>query len=121
MKNTINIGRDFSQDPAGRFREDGDSSGEAFREDLLKAAILELGPGEKLEIIIDDNVEGYGSSFLSEGFAGMVKYGYITSDDFLSKINIVYTNADFKFYMEKIHQYIEEAKYNSEEYKPTAK
>lgn len=116
MKNTINIGKDFSPDPAGRYREDGDSSGEAFREDLLKEAVLGLVPGEKLRIIIDDNVEGYGSSFLSEGFAGMVKYGYITCDELLSKIDIVYTNTDFEFYKEKIQQYINEANYNSEVY-----
>ena len=116
MKNTINIGREFSPDPAGRYREDGDSSGEAFREDILKAAVLALGPGEMLRIIIDDNVEGYGSSFLSEGFAGMVKYGYITSDELMSKIDIVFTNKDFGFYKDKIHQYIKEADYNSEEY-----
>lgn len=118
MKNTINIGKEFSPDPAGRFREDGNSSGEAFREDLLKAAVLGLGSGEKLTIIIDDNVEGYGSSFLSEGFAGMVKYGYITSNALLSKIDIVFTNTDFEFYKNKIYQYIKEANYNSEEYNP---
>ena len=67
-------------------------------------------------IIIDDNVEGYGSSFLSEGFAGMVKYGYITSEELLDKIDIVYTDNDFAFYKEKIYQYINEASYNSEIY-----
>lgn len=116
MNKTINIGKDFSPDPAGRFRGDGNSSGEAFREDYLKDAILKLTPGEKLQIIIDDNVEGYGSSFLSEGFAGMVKYGYTTAEELLSKLDIVYNNADFEFYRDKIFQYIREAKYNSEKY-----
>jgi len=116
MNKTINIGKDFSPDPAGRYRSDGNSSGEAFREDHLKDAILKLAPGEKLQIIIDDNVEGYGSSFLSEGFAGMVKFGYITADELLSKLDIVYTNADFEFYRDKILQYIKEANYNGEKY-----
>lgn len=116
---TLNIGRDFSPDPIGRFRTDGDSSGEAFREDQLRVAIQALEPGEKLEIVIDDGIEGYGSSFLVEGFAGMVKYGYISSEELLSKIEILYSNEDFAFYKTKILDYIKQAKFNSKAYKPT--
>ena len=114
----LNIGRDFSPDPSGRYRTDGDSSGEAFREDHLKAAIESLAPDEKLQIILDDGVEGYGSSFLTEGFAAMVKHGYITSQKLLSKIEITYTEEDFEFYKNKIIEYIKQAQYNSQPYKP---
>jgi hypothetical protein len=31
----INVGKDFSGHPIGRYREDGPESGEVFREDLL--------------------------------------------------------------------------------------
>lgn len=116
---TLNIGKEFSLDPAGRYRNDGEGNGEAFREDYFKKAILSLNAGQKLRIILDDGVEGYGSSFLTEGFAGMVKYGYISSDELLSKIEIDYTNADFEFYKNKIIEYISEAKFNSEKYIPT--
>jgi hypothetical protein len=115
---TINIGKDFSTDPAGRYRSDGEGNGEAFREDVLKEAIQSLQNGEKLQIIIDDDVEGYGSSFLTEGFAGMVKFGYITGEDLISKIEIIYTNEDFEFYKNKIIEYINMAKFNSEKYEP---
>jgi hypothetical protein len=116
---TLNIGKDFSPDPIGRYRSDGNRSGEAFREDFLKPALKSLESGEKLEIIIDDGVESYGSSFLSEGFAGMVKYGYITSDELLERIKIKYTNDDFDFFENKILEYISKAKYNSKVYEPT--
>lgn len=115
----INIGKDFSTNPAGRFRSDGEGNGEAFREDVLKNAVLSLKPGEKLEIIIDDEVEGYGSSFLTEGFAGMVKFGYIEGDALIEKIEIVYTDEDFDFYKNKILDYIKKAKFNSKVYEPT--
>ena len=116
----LNIGREFSHDPSGRYiNPDGEASGEAFRENLLKHSVLSLSQDEKLEIILDDDVESYGSSFLSEGFAGMVKYGYITSDELLDKLTFRYSNNDFEFYKKKIIQYIGEAKYNSMEYKPS--
>lgn len=116
---TLNIGKQFSTDPIGRFRTDGDRSGEAFREDYLKPSINDLEPGEKLRIIIDDGIESYGSSFLSEGFAGMVKYGYITSQELLSKIDIIYSNEDFEFFKNKILEYISKSKYNSKTYEPS--
>lgn len=113
---TFNIGKDFSPDPIGRYRTDGDRSGETFREDYLKPIITSLGPDEKLEIIIDDGVESYGSSFLSEGFAGLVKYGYITSEELLSKIIIKYTDEDFVFFEKKIIEYIKKTQFNSKSY-----
>jgi len=113
----LNIGKKFSTDPSGRYIDpDGDASGEAFRENYLRDAINSLEPGEKLVVIIDDGVESYGSSFLVEGFAGMVKYGYIHPKELLDKLDIRYTDEDFEFYKDKIIQYINEAKYNSEEY-----
>jgi len=116
---TLNIGRDFSPDPAGRYITDGKGNGEEFREDCLKVMIRSLKPGEKLQIILDDGVEAYGSSFLTEGFAGMVKFGYISSQELLDKIVIIYTDEDFEFYKNKIVQYITEANFNSMIYKPT--
>lgn len=118
---TLNIGADFSRDPAGRYLSDGEGNGEEFRESYLKPAIESLAPGEKLRIILDDGVESYGSSFLSEGFAGMVKFGYITGQDLLNKIEISYTNKDFEFYKNRIISYINDAKYDSEEYHKTKK
>jgi hypothetical protein len=116
----INIGPDFSYDPSGRFlKPDGDASGEAFREKILRPKLLALKRGEKLTIILDDGVESYGSSFLSEGIAGMIKYGYMTNDDLSNKIDIKYTNPEFEFFEKKIKQYIKEAIYQQKKYIPT--
>jgi len=116
---TLNIGKEFSIDPVGRYYSDSDASGEKFREEILRKKINALSENEKLTIILDDGVEAYGSSFLTEGFAGMVKYGYITSQELLGKIDIQFSDEDFFFYKEKVIQYIKEAKYNSEEYQST--
>ncbi|WP_338570653.1 DUF4325 domain-containing protein [Erwinia billingiae] len=120
IMNILKIGLEFSKVPRGRFRTDGGASGERFREDYLKKRIDDLKPGEKLTIIIDDGVQGYGSSFLVEGFAGMVKYGYIQAKDLMNKLEIIHTNPEFSFYKKKIEQYINEAQFNSKEYRPSA-
>ena len=117
----LNIGPDFSYDPVGRFYSDGDSSGEAFRQDKLLPLLSNLEQGVKLEIVIDDGIEAYGSSFLAEGFAGLVKYGYFSSDEVLNMIIISYTDDDFSFFEKKIYQYIKEATFHSKIYVPTKK
>ena len=117
---TLNIGKDFSGDPAGRYRSDGGYNGEMFREDYLRDRITALKDDEILTIILDDNVESYGSSFLTEAFAGMVKYGYIDAQSFLDKIDLkVKSNNDFEFYKDRIIKYVQEAHFNSKTYTPT--
>lgn len=116
----FNIGTEFSNEPSGRFYSDtGARSGEAFREDHLRILIEELKPGEKVTFILDDDVDTYGSSFLTEGFAGMVKYGYISSNDLLAKIDFQYSDSDYEFYASRAKKYIKEAKFNSKVYEAT--
>lgn len=113
----INIGKDFNDHPIGRFYSDGEGSGEQFREEVLLKTLKGLRAGEKINIILDDGVEGYGSSFLVEAFAGLVKFGHIKKNDLLDILTFTYKDEDFSFYEEKIYQYIEQAKYKSDEYK----
>lgn len=65
----IAIANDFSRFPAGRFREDGKASGEAFREDLLAPALRDV---QRVAVVFD-GVAGFGSSFLEEAFGGLVR------------------------------------------------
>ncbi|QUN05352.1 STAS-like domain-containing protein [Shewanella yunxiaonensis] len=112
----ILIGMNFSSDPSGRYYTDGDGSGEEFREEVLKPL---LEKKDKIEIDIEKNVDGYGSSFLVEAFGGLIKHGYFTSDEVLSKIVTTCKTDDYKFYQNKIEQYIKQALYNSEKYVST--
>ena len=114
---TLNIGTDFSPDPTGRFKADAPGkNGEEFRENYLRPKLEALADNEVLTIVLDDGVEGYGSSFLVEGFAGMVKYGYMQSNQLLEKLVFSFTDPDFEFYKNKIIQYVNEASFNSKEY-----
>lgn len=121
MKNLeINIGKTFSSTPSGRFYTDmTDSSGEQFREELLWPALQQLETNQKVKIILDDDVEGYGSSFLVEGFAGIVKYGYMDKEVLLEKLELFQVDPDFLLFKKKIIQYINEAVFNSKQYEST--
>jgi len=95
----IRVARDFSRYPAGRFRDDGPYSGEAFREDFLLPA---LHAGE--QVVVDlDGVRGYGSSFLEEAFGGLVRKGVTQS---LIKRLVLLRSVD-KSLIEEVEDYIE--------------
>jgi STAS-like domain of unknown function (DUF4325) len=72
----INIAKDFSRAPAGRFVSDGPNSGERFRTEFLVPALASNQP-VTLEL---DGTRGYGSSFLEEAFGGLLRLGYAAAD-----------------------------------------
>ena len=59
----INIARDYSKIPGGRYVEDGPYSGQDFREKLLLPKFQKAKQqGETLQVNLDGEY-GYGSSF----------------------------------------------------------
>ena len=65
----IEVAKDFSKFPGGRYLTDGPHSGQRFREDFLVPA---LNTTESVTIELDGTL-GYGSSFLEEAFGGLVR------------------------------------------------
>lgn len=104
----INIARDYSDTPLGRFPSDGEFSGARFRDEFLIPA-LNSGDDIVLEI---DGVEGYGSSFLEEVFGGLVRTGHFAPKDLHERVKISYKDQAFKLYESLIWRYINEAKSN---------
>lgn len=73
IKYKINIAKDFSKFPAGRYRTEGTTSGEAFLTDHLIGTLLAcLIENVKVEIDLT-GMNGYPSSFIS-GSIGKVSY-----------------------------------------------
>ncbi|WP_186156632.1 STAS-like domain-containing protein [Burkholderia gladioli] len=68
----IQVARDFSRHPAGRFEKDGPYSGEFFRKKFL---VPYLRRGEAI-VVEMDGARGYGSSFLEEAFGGLIREGF---------------------------------------------
>ncbi|WP_092407159.1 STAS-like domain-containing protein [Dokdonella immobilis] len=102
----IDLAREFSTVPSGRYYSDGPDSGERFREEYLRPAISEPGP---IEIRIDGTA-GFGSSFLEEAFGGAVRLGYIDAATFLSRLKLVYDDEEFAMYEDLIKLFINDAR-----------
>ncbi len=68
----INIAKDFTPTPGGRFKSDGTHSGELFRERCLEPLFENGEPTEKIRIVFDGSY-GYPSSFLEEAFGGLAR------------------------------------------------
>ena len=104
MSATLNIAREYSRSPAGRFRKDGPATGERFREDFLKPA---LESNEYVEVNLNDT-GGYGSSFLEESFGGLIRTRYLTLSEFRRRIKLTASGAHL-IYKRAIEAHVEKA------------
>lgn len=69
----LKLSTDFSDTPGGRFIDEGDYSGELFRDSLLIKKVNDAEEkGDFLEIDFD-GCYGIGTSFLEESFGGLVR------------------------------------------------
>lgn len=75
--NRLVIASEFSPITGGRTPDEGEFSGQIFRDEVLVPKYIEcLDKNERLEIVFD-NCYGIGTSFLEEAFGGLVrKYKY---------------------------------------------
>lgn len=100
---TVNVVTDFSRFPAGRFKTDGDYSGEAFRDDILLNA-LRSSAHVTVEL---DGTAGYGSSFLDEAFGGLVRKHKFTASDLHERLTIVSSDESL---VNEVWEYINSSK-----------
>lgn len=98
----INVAKQFSKNPAGRYVSDGKNSGEVFLKNLLMPAIR---THDNVEIYFD-GVRGYGSSFLEEAFGGLIRLTGMNFKDFTSKIKII---SQDPFLVPEINGYVNDA------------
>jgi len=104
-KKVIDIGRDFSPVPAGRFKEDGPFNGRKFRQKFLVPALASFQ-----EVYVDiDRTEGYGSSFLEEAFGGLIREEGFTLESLQDRLVIVSNQDRTKRYKRLIEKYLRDA------------
>jgi hypothetical protein len=81
----INVAKDYSEEPIGRFPTDSDFNGQKFREEYLLPALRKFD-----KVIVElDGAEGYGSSFLDEAFGGLVRVDKLSKQDILNRLELV--------------------------------
>lgn len=69
----INIAKDYTKTPGGRYVSQGDYSGEDFRIKILEPKFFEAKENKEKLIINLDGVYGYPASFLDEAFGGLAR------------------------------------------------
>ena len=102
---TVNVAQDFTRFPSGRFKRNGSTSGEGFREQFLEPFIRN---GEEVTVELDGTI-GYSSSFLEEAFGGLVRVLSIPSAELKAKLHLL--SADDTL-LEEINGYIDDASKN---------
>jgi len=100
----INIAKDFSITPGGRFKKDGPFSGEDFREKLLEPHFRNEST-EKI-IINFDGVEGFSTAFLEEAFGGLVRIFGVA----VVRKRLEFISVEDPLLLKEVHNYIEKAK-----------
>jgi hypothetical protein len=99
---TINVAKDFTRFPSGRFKRNGSTSGEAFRQDFLEPPLRD---GQEISVELDGTI-GYGSSFLEEAFGGLIRSLGLSPLALNSKLKLMSEDPSL---LEEISGYIEDA------------
>lgn len=80
----INVAKQFTKLPGGRYVRLGPYSGEEFRTRFLVDPLR----GGKTVVVELDGVRGYGSSFLEEAFGGVVRELNLETDDAVRRLKV---------------------------------
>lgn len=100
----INIAREFSEFPVGRYLADGPDTGERFRIEFLDEPMSKREP---LTIELS-GTDGYGSSFLDEAFGGVVRKFKLSQHETESLLTFE-ADADDVSFVREIQGYIADA------------
>lgn len=102
----INISKDYSITPGGRYVEDGPFSGQDFRNKILEPAYKDaVASGQTISVNLDGGY-GYATSFLEESFGGLAR---IHGSSEVRRIIEEIVSDDEPALIGKISEYIEKA------------
>lgn len=100
----IKIADDYTKTPGGRFIDEGEFSGQDFRNGILLPAFKKMKEKNGILQVNLDGGYGYGSSFLEEAFGGLARE---TKDRDVLKIDII--SEEEPRLVEDIRKYMEAA------------
>ncbi|MGB8030858.1 MAG: STAS-like domain-containing protein [Terracidiphilus sp.] len=106
MAITLSVAKDFSETPGPRSREEGEFSGDEFRDNFLKPAFVQARDSRQRLVVDLDGVVGYATSFLEAAFGGLAReFGPCAV---LETVELVC--SDEPSLVEEVKRYIEDAK-----------
>jgi len=101
----INIARDYTPLPGGRYVKYGPYSGEDFRDRILAPA---LRANDSVKISLD-GTRTLMSSFLEEAFGGLIRVSGFSYDELQKKLTVEATAPRYSVYLKMIEQNMVEA------------
>lgn len=105
----IDVARQFSPYPSGRFESDGSFNGQKFRTKFLEPA-LQAAKSRHDKVIVDiDGVRTFGSSFLEEAFAGLIRLGKFSREDLSMLLEVRCTKPHLFLFRDSITNLIKNA------------
>lgn len=103
----LKVARDFSTVPGARYPDEGDFSGQEFRNNVLIPKILEA-KAKQVHLIIDlDGTAGYGTSFLEEAFGGLIRVDNYSYKELMDLIEFI--SEEDSEYINEIEGYMRDA------------
>ena len=109
----IKIASDFSRIPGARFPEEGDFSGQQFRQEILLPKLKKAIDNKEILEIDLDGTAGLGTSFLEESFGGLIRIDKLNYQTVIDTLKFI--SNDDPEYIDEIKNYLEEA-YEKENY-----
>ena len=103
----INIAVDFSRIPGARYPEEGDFSGQEFRQTILLPKLQEAIKKKELLTINLDGTAGLGTSFLEESFGGLIRVDKFDIESLKNTLEFI--SEEDPDYITEIWSYINEA------------
>ncbi|WP_298127842.1 STAS-like domain-containing protein [Brevundimonas sp.] len=102
---TLNLAKDFSPYPAGRYPEDGPYNGEYFRDDVLLPMLHE---NQTVRINID-GVALLPSSFWEEIWGGMIRKRRLGKAEVQQRFEVIATDPDLQRYVDLASKFVTDA------------
>lgn len=103
----INIAVDFSRIPGARYPEEGDFSGQEFRQTILLPKLQEAIKKKEMLTISLDGTAGLGTSFLEESFVGLIRVDKFDIESLKNTLEFI--SEEDPDYITEIWSYINEA------------
>ena len=103
----INIAVDFSRIPGARYPEEGDFSGQEFRQTILLPKLQEAIKKKEMITINLDGTAGLGTSFLEESFGGLIRVDKFDIESLKNTLEFI--SEEDPDYITEIWSYINEA------------
>ena len=103
----INIAIDFSRIPGARYPEEGDFSGQEFRQTILLPKLQEAIKKKEMLTINLDGTAGLGTSFLEESVGGLIRVDKFDIESLKNTLEFI--SEEDPDYITEIWSYINEA------------